>query len=448
MQIKIKSHGRCSLDCLFTLLMALSMNSDMNELNDDMPVPEALKKFTLKVLFGPMFGCELHLPADDYFLIINPGLAPQDNATGTMLPGEHAAAYTQNTLYLPCDMPSPNIILRLSALFRDEESEEGYRLEVQGVDRSYPALLKENEVFVHEHIRFAIKPSEDDWPEDIKNFNLPPALDAEFSEQEKLEEFNAKKNHALVFGSIILLLLVITAGVIWYKKLESDRQVLTLNEALAGAPMPVDIVRGRDNNLIYVLIQNFQAMEWTREALFKLQGKDSVIPVWLTQQRNEVITQLADAGYPVLQIDYSKPQHPAIALYRGLTLQEEKNFKAIVLQKIPFALDIKVLVKTKAQLLQEARQGLDRLHIYYRQINSTSGYALVVRDALSDSALRSLQNFIKQFNHQWGNRVINFSINLDENWLQDKSYVDSSNGYLFLNPRHWYFPLKQGDLNG
>lgn len=212
--------------------------------------------------------------------------------------------------------------------------------------------------------------------------------------------------------------------------------------------MPVDIVRGRDNNLIYVLTQNFQAMEWTREALFKLQDRDSVVPVWLTQQRNEVISQLANAGYPVLQIDYSKPQQPAIALYRGLTLQEEQNFKAIVLQKIPFALDIKILVKTKDQLLQDARQGLDRLHIYYRQINSTSGYALVVRDALSDSALRSLQHFIKQFNHQWGSRVINFSINLDENWLQDKSYVDSSDGYLFLNPRHWYFPLKQGDLNG
>lgn len=423
------------------------MNSDMNELNDDMPVPEAQKKFTLKVLFGPMFGCELHLPADDYFLIINPGLALQDNATGTMSLGDHAAAYTQNTLYLPCDMPSPNIILHLSAIFRDEESDEGYRLEVQGINRSYPALLKENEVFVHEHIRFAIKRSEDDWPAEIKNFNLPPALDAKFSEQEKLEEFKAKKKHVFILGSILFFLLVITAGVIWYKKLESDRQVLTLNEVLAGAPMPVDIVRGRNNNLIYVLTQNFQAMEWTREALFKLQGKNSVVPVWLTQQRNEVISQLANAGYPVLQIDYSKPQHPVITIYRELTLQEQQYFNAIVLQKIPFALDIKIQVKTKTQLLQEARQGLDRLHIDYRQINSTSGYALVVRDALSDTALRSLQHFIKQFNHQWGSRVINFSINLDENWLQDKSYVDSANGYLFLNPRHWYFPLKHGDLN-
>ncbi|WP_176733524.1 PrgH/EprH family type III secretion apparatus protein [Aeromonas hydrophila] len=420
----------------------------MNELNDDMPVPKVQKEFTLKVLFGPMFGCELQLPADDYFLIINPAPALKDNATATMSPGEHAAAYTLNTLYIPCDMSSPNIILRLSAPFRDEELDEGYRVEVQCADRSYSALLKENDIFVHEHIRFAIKQSEDDWLTGINNFNLSSTLEAEFSEQTKLRGFNAKKTRALIVCSIILLLLVITAGGIWYKKLESERRVLTLNEALAGAPMPVDIVRGRGDNLIYVITHNFQAMEWTRKALYKLQGKDSVVPVWLTQQRNEVISQLANAGYPVLQIDYSKPQHPTVALYKELTLHEEQNIKAFILQKIPFAVDIKVLVKTKEQLLQDARQGLDRLHIYYRQINSTGGYALVVRDALSDSALRSLQHFIKQFNHQWGSNVINFSINLDENWLQNKSYVDSSNGYLFLAPRHWYFPLKKGDLNG
>ncbi len=427
--------------------MALSMKSDMNELHDDRPVPEAQKKFTLKVLFGPMFGCELHLPADDYFLIINPGLALQDDTTAMMSPGDHAAAYTHNTLYLPCDMPSPNIILRLSARYQGDESDEGYRLEVQGTDKSYTARLKENEIFVHEHIRFAIKRDEENWPAEIENFNLPPALSAEFSEQTRRPDFRAKKNYALTFGFFILLLLVITAGVSGYKKLESERQVVTLNEALAGAPMPVDIVRGRDN-LIYVLTRNYQAMEWTREAIFKLKGKESVVPVWLTQQRNEVVAQLANAGYPVLQIDDARPQHPTIALYRNLNQQEEKSFKAAVLKKIPFALDIRVLVKTKDQLLQDARQGLDRLHIYYRQINSAGGYALVIRDALSDSTLRSLQHFIKQYNHQWGSRVINFSINLDENWLQDKSYVDSSNGYLFLNPRHWYFPLKQGDLNG
>lgn len=419
----------------------------MNELTDNIPMHDTQKKFTLKVLFGPMFGCELHLPAVDYFLIINSGIALQSPAT--IDPGDHAAAYAQNMLYLPCDIPSPNIILCLSAPLHAENSDDVYRLEVQGTDKSFPALLKENEVFVHEHIRFAVKRSEDEWPEEIKNFNFPPVLfDAELNGQDKREESKTKKNRLHVLCSIIpLLLLVIIPSVILYKTLDSERQVLTLNETLAGAPMPVEIVRGRENNLTYILTQDFQTIEWTREALIKLKGK-SVVPVWLSQQRNELIYQLANAGYPVLQINYSIPQHPVIALYRSLPSQEESNLKSIALQKIPFALDINILVKTKIQLLQEARQGLDRMHIYYRLINSSGRYALVVRDALSDSALQALQHFIKQFNHQWGNREINFSINLDENWLQDKSYVDSSNGYLFMNPRHWYFPLNKGDLNG
>lgn len=417
----------------------------MNEYTDDVSVSKAHKKFTMKVLFGPMFGCELHLPADDYFLIIGSGLAFQDTSSAHIVPEEHAATYTLNTLFLPCDIPSPNIVLRLSVMLRDENSNEGYCLEVHGEDKNYSVLLKENELFVHEHIRFAIKRSEDEWSEDVKNFNLSSTLDDKFSEQKKKGTFNVNKKRIFIISSITLLLLVITTGIIWCGKRERDQQVFMLSEALAGTPMPIEIAHGRDNNLIYVLTHDFQSMEWTKEALFKLKKKDSVVPVWLSQQRNEVISQLADAGYPVLQIDYTEPQHPIVALYRELTPQEELRFNSIVLQKIPFALDIKFLVKTKVQLLQEARQGLDRLHIYYRQINASNGYALVVRDALSDSALQDLQHFIKEFNRQWGNRIINFSINLDENWLQDKSYVDSSNGYLFLNPRHWYFPLKQGD---
>lgn len=149
-----------------------------------------------------------------------------------------------------------------------------------------------------------------------------------------------------------------------------------------------------------------------------------------------------------MQIDYTKPQHPVIILWQDLSPIQQEKLTSLALQKIPFALDIQVFIKNKQQLLQDARQGLDRMHINYRQINSSSGYALVIRDALSDNALSALQRFINDFNRQWGTHIINFSINLNENWLENKSYLDSSNGYLFLNPRHWYFPLKQGDING
>lgn len=425
------------------------MNSDMNEITEAMPVvPETKKSYTLKVLFGPMFGCELNLPADDYFIIINQCIAIDDTGSTAISSGEHAAAYTYNTLYIPCDRPSPNLILRLSAPAEEGEGPGNFRVEIQDQNNSFPTTVYENDIFTREHIRFALKRSEDEWSESIRNFSLAPNLDAEFKGQETIAEFNAKKHHTLIVGAAILLILMISAAVIWYKKLESDSQVLNLNETLAGAPAAIDIYRGRENSTIYVLATNYQALEWVKEALFKLGENNNVVPLWLVQHQKATSEVLIKSGYPVVQIDYSKPQHPVIILWQALSPAQQEQLTSLALQKIPFALDVQVFIKSKQQLLQDARQGLDRMHIHYRQINSPSGYALVIRDALSDNALLALQRFIKDFNRQWGTHIINFSINLNENWLENKSYLDSSNGYLFLNPRHWYFPLKQGDING
>lgn len=404
------------------------------------------QNYTLKILFGPMFGCELHLPADDYFLIINAGLALQDKTAVQTSSQEHAAYYMQNTLYIPCDTASPNIILRLSEYLNNEE-ETGVRVEVQDVNGSFNTTLKENEIFTHEHICFAYKRSEDEWAEDIKTFNYPAVVEPELTDDDKINIFNTKKRRAIIIGSILFLVLLILAAVVWYKNAEYDRRVLSLNEILAGAPAPLEIVKSRNQESIYVLAHKLPEMEWAQEALIKIKDDTPVVPVWLNQHRQTVITQLSKTGQPVLQIDYTTPRHPVVAIYRQLTINEEANLKAAALKEIPFAQDIRTTVKTKDQLLKDARQGLDRLHIYYRQINTSTGYALVVRDALSDTSLSALQKFIKEFHQHWGNSVITFSVNLDENWLQNKSYVDSHNGYLFLNPRHWYFPLNNGDLN-
>ncbi|EPK0104376.1 PrgH/EprH family type III secretion apparatus protein [Klebsiella aerogenes] len=423
------------------------MNSDTHEVTDSMPVAMQQKQYTLKVLFGPMFGCELHLPANDYFLIINPGPELQDSRTEHDA-DNHAAAYTHNTLYLPCNTPSPNIILRLSSSVEEEGGIcPGYRIDILDEVENYSSILSENEVFTHQHIRFAIKRSESDWSEYIKNFVIAPTLDIGFSHTETLYGFNYRKNAALIIGSLILIFLMIIAGIIWYKKTEREQQVLSLNEVLIGVPTPVKIIRSRDKKMIYVLANQYQAMEWAQEAIFKIQGINNVRPIWLPKLKKEIINQLGNAGYPVLQIDYTIPQHPVLALWENLSSQQQQALRSMALKKIPFAIDIKMVVRTKNQLLQDARHGLDRLHIYYRQIDTATGYALVVRDALSDTTLAALNKFIKNFNQQWGEQVINFSINLNENWLQNKSYVDSSNGYLFLNPRHWYFSIKHGDKN-
>ncbi|CCP07019.1 Protein prgH [Erwinia amylovora MR1] len=242
-----------------------------------------------------------------------------------------------------------------------------------------------------------------------------------------------------------MVLVVISTGY-FYKVNDYENHVLTLNETLSDVSFPFDIVKDRDNRFIYILVSNLHDLEWLKEALFKLKEKTSVVPVWISQQKKIVVSQLLQVGYPVLQLVYNTPLKPVIAVSRQLTSNEEESLKIAVLKNIPYATEVGIIIKSKEQLLSDARNGLDRLNIHYRQINTNTGYSLIVRDALSDVVISTLRHFIKEFEFKWGNNIVNFSINLDENWLVNKSYIDSTNGYLFLNPQHWYFPINSGEI--
>lgn len=236
------------------------------------------------------------------------------------------------------------------------------------------------------------------------------------------------------------LVILAVLSLSWYKKIESAERVSTLSEALSGAPDMLTVLQGLQQDKIFVLAQGLPEMEWATEALHKLNIKPDVELIWLQKHKQALVKRLVRDEYPVLQLDYDEPQHPIVALYRELQTEEENRFKALLLEKSPFASDVRIIVRTKTELLQEARQGLDRLHITYREIDTQSGYAMIVNDRLSDNVLAALSNFIKSFSQKWGSNIVSFSVNLDENWLQNKSWVDRSNGYIFLSPKHWYFP--------
>ena len=406
---------------------------------------ELNKNYSLKILFGPMFGCELHLPANDYFIIINPAPSLQEKSSELVTgeDNEHAAYYAVSTLYIPCDLNSPNISLHLSERYQDDES---YYFDIEIHDENgnnYKSSLRENDVFIHEHIRLAIKQSDDQWSDSIKNFRSLPLITATENNTQKKTNRNRLVTIFVVLALSAMLLFMST---FIYSKISTDRQVISLSEGLSGAPAPLEVVKGRENKNIYILAQKSREMEWAKEAINKMHIQENIFLVLLSKNKKDIIDELSQMGYPVLQFDYSSPEHPVLAIYRTLTHQEEIDLIKITLQKIPYALSINFIIKTKEQLVQDARQGLDKLNVHYRLISTATGYSLVIRDALSDNTLQSLYEFISIFNQQWGDIVITFSINLDENWLQNKSYLDSTKGYLFLNPRHWYFPLNNKEF--
>ncbi|QUG74581.1 PrgH/EprH family type III secretion apparatus protein [Erwinia sp. E602] len=405
----------------------------------------SLQNYTLKLLFGPMVGCELLLPAEDYFLLINPGSALKVEDETLTPAQQHAAHYTLNTLYIPCDTHSPNITLRLSHP-SENEGKNAFQLEIQDLNGTITEVIEENAVFSYKHIHFSIKRHEQAWSDAVLNFNSLSALP-----QNPLQHGSAsssqKTTKLYLSGLFLTLSILFAATAVWYKNSNVEQHVSTLSDALAGAPGPVEIVKGRDNGTIYILTQGLPEMEWATQTINKLNQTNKVLPVWLSKHRQKVIEELTLAGFPVLQINYGSPEHPGIAVYRKMSPSEVKRFRTAVLNAIPFATDFATTLKSKEQLLAEARQGLDRLNIVYRQVKTDNGYVLVIRDTLSDNVLMALRNSILNFNQKWGEKIINFSVNLDEDWLKNKSYTTSAENYIFLNPKHWYFPLKQREKN-
>jgi len=401
------------------------------------------QNYTLKILFGPMYGCELVLPAADYFLIIKPSSSLIDKGIEKNNFNEHAVHYAKNTLYIPCETPCANVVLHLSA-----PADEGYpnQFNIGIHDENGETLslkMNLNTIFSHDSIKLAIKHSKDTWSEKII---LPPV---------KMPDTEAITRHipwqdnrtllkfiAFIFLLIMLFTLLFTYV---YQDVSSDPQMVTLHDALAGAPEPLDIVKGRDNN-IYILTRNIHSLEWVQKTIYKLNTPHNFIIMSLSKTNKYIVNELIKSGYPVLQVDDQHPDSPVFVIYRPLSESEEADLKSLVMKKLPYTIAISFILKTKEKLLKDAQQGLERLSVSYRKVKTSSGFAFIIRDTLSDNSLNSLRNFIKQYHYFWGTHFISFSINLDDNWLQNKSYVDSAHGYLFLNPRHWYFPLDNKEL--
>ncbi|CAO96956.1 PrgH/EprH family type III secretion apparatus protein [Erwinia tasmaniensis] len=403
--------------------------------------------FTLKVLFGPMFGCELHLTDEDYFFIISSKNSLLPVKPDSPLEHAHSTHYTHNTLYIPCDYPAPNILLRLSSLFHNER---GSVVGIEIYDSSEISITEiyENEVFVHGNILFAFKHSQEKWSEEIIGFKSQNTA----INKNSLNCYTgaSRKNFRSITFSlpIIMITLLVLVLIYLYNHFNNNQnQKEILNQIVSSTLTPIAIVRSRDEQTIFVLVSQKHEMEWLKKKILIQVEKSRIIPLWIAQQKKTIVSQLIQLGYPVLQLDYSLPLHPVITVHEKLNKNKEDSLKSVVLEKIPYAIDTEVLFKSKEMLLAEARKGLVNLNIQFRQIEAGAGYSLIIRDAPSDLILHRLGEFIDSFQHKWGTEIINFSINQEEDWLFNKSYIDSKDGYLFLTPRHWYLPLHLGEMS-
>ncbi|MGN7915541.1 PrgH/EprH family type III secretion apparatus protein [Enterobacter sp. 22466] len=414
--------------------------------DNDRGTPHALS-YTLKIMFGPMYGSELYLPAEDYLLVIASNKDLMIDASSDPDGSEkkqHVCSYVQNTLFIPADVDMPNMVLHLSQKpvpLNDENSEQLPVTIYDGKDMLNEAITLQT-YFQYQNIRLALKKADDSWAHEAL---IASQLDADKDESTSTESLSiiprlaVKYNRRIFLYGLLLSLTMVISAAIFYQHYQSTHKIMSLSQRLAGAPSPVLILQGRDDN-IYALATHYRDLQWLQAALIKLPDQKNIKALWKDNVRTDILLQLQQSGIPVLQLDLSSPQYPTLRILQGVNSARIKDLQQLLLKKMPYARHIYLHQYSKKTILESAENGLKRLQIPYHQINTVQGYTFEIHNQLSDEALTDLQNFIAQFYVLWGNHFINFSINQDENWLQGKSYLDAPNGYLFVDRHHWYFP--------
>ncbi|MCW2474868.1 PrgH/EprH family type III secretion apparatus protein [Candidatus Symbiopectobacterium sp. NZEC151] len=400
--------------------------------------------FTLKILFGPMYGCELNLPVDNYFFNIHPEIK-QSSTGGDMQEGvANMASFACKTLYIPCEVDSDNLRLYLTEKL-EIDGKSGYQVDILGPDNSQTVLIEENVFFQQGNIRLALKKNHDKWSDEISTSNWVKANQTLSLSDASLRR--AKKDNLKTYSYSLLILTIfcICTYIAWYNYSQQSSQIVSLNAVLAGSPAPLKIIKS--DNQIYVFGEGYQEIAWLHDVLYKLNETTKVTPIWTSRTRKEVIKKLHNKGFPILQLDLTLPEFPQLYTYRKLDNEQETSLKTQAHQSLPYAKRIDVFFRDKESLVKQAQHGLERIQILYRCVTTDNGFALIIRDDLSDSAINALNIFITDFYNQWGDQIVSFSINMNENILKDKSYLNAKEGYLFISPTHWYFPLNKKDIN-
>ncbi|MBG6247214.1 MULTISPECIES: PrgH/EprH family type III secretion apparatus protein [Symbiopectobacterium] len=240
--------------------------------------------FTLKILFGPMFGCELNLPADNYFFNIHPQIKQSNTGDDIHEGVTNMASFACKTLYIPCEVNSDNLRISLAEKL-EIDGKHGYLVDILGPDNAQTALIEENVFFQHGNIRLALKKHYDERSDEISNYNWIKGNKTPSCPETSLEINHNKKIKK--YSRFLVVLTLFFIYIAWYNYWQQSSQVASLNTILVGSPAPLKIIKS--NSGIYVFGEGYQEITWLHDVLYKLNETNKVIPIWTARTRKEVI---------------------------------------------------------------------------------------------------------------------------------------------------------------
>ncbi|MGO4320283.1 PrgH/EprH family type III secretion apparatus protein [Pseudomonas sp. KB_12] len=386
------------------------------------PTAPTLQPCILRILNGPLQGCEFPLGEGTTLFVVG--------AVEVLGDGARAASVPADAIFVPLEEGGCNF-----EVLADQATSDGVPVRLLGDSIEVRRCVFQARMQLG-GLQVALRPADQSWAPECLGPADSPCNAAVFS------GWRAHWPRGIA-GALVLVALV-TVVSLW--SMPGPSPETDIRALIAGASAPVQVLRGRDE-AVYVFVSSERDAGWSRQVLTRHARLNSEV-LMLDQERRRLEQLLVDHD-PQLAwhfLDLKDPSVPRLLLSAQrnlLTPDKEAKLLDTVLAAAPYARDVVLQMQDDALLADLAQGGLQRLALTFSRVEHADGLSFAIEGNLQDADLAAARQYVDDFYRQWGDRYVHFTVELKDDALKGTSFQTGPQGYVKTSPSSWHFPNNQ-----
>ncbi|EHH4259670.1 PrgH/EprH family type III secretion apparatus protein [Escherichia coli] len=390
------------------------------ENNDKFLSQDLLESYAIRLLSGPLNGCEYEILNGRLLVIIG-----NDVSLGK---SDAFSESPENTIVVPYGeltgsfeiiiTTDPDLVVTIRELTAQEPE-----------DRTL-TLNQQIEVL---GLKFAVKEKNEVW-----QYSLPGIIENNIISTE--QRFFSSKLFKYVMLFFLFAIIFISFYIV---NASNDPQLRHIDKILVNKNRNYEILYGRDH-VIYINTNSLDEAVWVKQALEKNQPGKPVRVINPDDESIRIFSWLAD-NFPDLQyfklqlLDASNPRLTVSKQRNAITQQLIDNLIKGLLQTMPYASNISIAVLDDNVLESQAIETLSAIGLSYEKYKTANNVYFNIIGTLSDSELNKINNYVDEYYKQWGKQYVRFNVNLKNQDTNNSSFSYGDNRFEKSQGSKWTF---------
>lgn len=390
------------------------------ENNDKFLSQDLLESYAIRLLSGPLNGCEYEILNGRVLVIVGNDVSLGRSDSFSELP--------ENTIVIPYGeltgsfeviiTTDPDLVVTIRELTAQEPE-----------DRTL-TLNQQIEVL---GLKFAVKVKNEVW-----QYSIPGIVE---------NNITSTRQHffsSTLFKYVTLFFLFAIIFIAFYiVNASNDPQLRYIDKILVNKNRNYEILYGRDH-VIYINTNSLDEAVWVKQALEKNQPGKPVRVINPDDESIRIFSWLAD-NFPDLQyfklqlLDASNPRLTVSKQRNAITQQLIDNLIKGLLQTMPYASNISIAVLDDNVLESQAIETLSAIGISYEKYKTANNVYFNIIGTLSDSELNKINNYVDGYYKQWGKQYVRFNVNLKNQDTNNSSFSYGDNRFEKSQGSKWTF---------